>query len=110
MTIWVMLALSVDRAAADRLRRHYWLTYGTTLAGLMREHGIDPGPCLTDVPDIDFAAVQPDLVPAERIASLPGRRIVYTNACAPYAKRVLPARGVSRLFDAVYGVEHAWRI
>ena len=32
---------------------------------------------------------------------------MYTNGCAPYAERVLAARGLSGLFDAVYGVEHA---
>jgi FMN phosphatase YigB (HAD superfamily) len=41
------------------------------------------------------------------IRALPGRKIVYTNGCAPYAERVIAARGLSGLFDAVYGVEHA---
>lgn len=107
MTAWVMRELNVDRAEADRLRRHYWETHGTTLAGLMREHGADPGPYLTDVHDIALDALEPDPELATRIASLPGRRIVYTNGCAPYAERVLAARGLSGLFDAVYGVEHA---
>ena len=35
MTKWVMEAVGVERAEADRLRLHYWQTYGTTLAGLM---------------------------------------------------------------------------
>jgi putative hydrolase of the HAD superfamily len=107
MTAWVMQALGVDRAEADRLRRHYWATYGTTLAGLMQEHGIDPGPYLTDVHDISLAHLETDPVLARRIAALPGRRIVYTNGCAPYAERVLAARGLGNLFDGVYGVEHA---
>jgi putative hydrolase of the HAD superfamily len=107
MTAWVMRALGVSQAEADRLRRHYWETHGTTLAGLMREHGIDPGPYLTEVHDISFDALSPDPVLAARIAALPGRRIVYTNGCAPYAERVLAARGLTGLFDAIYGVEHA---
>ncbi len=107
MTDWVMQALGVDRAEADRLRQHYWSHYGTTLAGLMREHAIDPGPYLNEVHDIDFSALRPDPALAAGIAALPGRRIVYTNACEPYAHRVLQARGLSGLFDAVYGVEHA---
>jgi putative hydrolase of the HAD superfamily len=107
MTAWVMRELGVPRAEADRLRRHYWETHGTTLAGLMREHGADPGPYLTDVHDIDAGALQPDPELAARHRRLPGRRIVYTNGCAPYAERVLAARGLSGLFDAVYGVEHA---
>lgn len=107
MTRWVMEALSVSRDEADRLRRHYWESYGTTLAGLMREHGVDPGPYLHEVHDIDFSALPADPELAARIADLPGRRIVYTNACEPYAHRVLEARGLTGLFDAVYGVEHA---
>ena len=107
MTSYVMEALGVDQAEADRLRKHYWATHGTTLAGLMREHDVDPGPYLTDVHDIPLDRLEPDPILAERIAALPGRRIVYTNGCAPYAQRVLEARGLHNAFDAVYGVEHA---
>jgi putative hydrolase of the HAD superfamily len=107
MTDWVMDALKVDRAEADRLRRHYWQTYGTTLAGLMAEHGVDPGPYLTHVHEIDLDHLEPDRTLAARIRRLPGRKIVYTNGCAPYAERVIGARGLGGLFDAVYGVEHA---
>lgn len=107
MTQWVMNSLGVSRDHANHLRQHYWDTYGTTLAGLMREHNIDPGPYLTEVHDIDFSPLPRDPDLAASIAELPGRRIVYTNACAPYAQKVLEARGLSGLFDAVYGVEHA---
>jgi putative hydrolase of the HAD superfamily len=107
MTDWVMTALQVDRARADHLRAHYWATYGTTLAGLMTEHGVDPGPYLTDVHDIDFSVLAPDPALSDAIAALPGRKIVYTNGCQPYAEKVIAARGLSGRFDAVYGVEHA---
>ena len=107
MTDWVMATLNVDRARADHLRTHYWQTYGTTLAGLMAEHGVDPGPYLTDVHDIDFTVLSPDPALATHLKALPGRRIVFTNGCAPYAEQVLAARGLTGLFDAVYGVEHA---
>jgi putative hydrolase of the HAD superfamily len=107
MTAWVMQALQVDRARADHLRQHYWETYGTTLAGLMREHDIDPGPYMTEVHDIDLSVLPADPALANAIARLPGRRIIYTNGSAPYAQNVLAARGLTGLFDAVYGVEHA---
>ena len=107
MTDWVMRALQVDRARADHLRAYYWQTYGTTLAGLMTEHGVDPGPYLTAVHDIDFSVLSPDPALALAIRALPGRKIVYTNGCAPYAAKVIEARGLGAVFDAVYGVEHA---
>ncbi len=107
MTNWVARALDVPTEEANRLRAHYWKAYGTTLAGLMDEHGVDPTPYLTDVHEIslDHLEVEHGLVAA--IAGLPGRRIVYTNGSAPYARRVLEARGLTGVFDAVYGVENA---
>ncbi len=107
MTDYVMDKLKLGRSEADRLRHDYWRRYGTTLAGLMQEHGIEPGPYLAHVHDISFDTLVPDAVLAGHIAGLPGRRIVYTNGSAAYAARVLAARGLSGVFDAVYGVEHA---
>lgn len=107
MTQYVMDALNVTRDRADHLRKHYWATYGTTLAGLMREHDVDPAPYLTEVHDINLDHLERDAALADHIRALPGRRIVYTNGSAPYAERVLAARGLNGLFDAVYGVEHA---
>lgn len=107
MNDWVIKALGVDRGKADRIRHHYWVTYGTTLAGLMAEHGVDPGPYLAEVHDISFAPLHPDPELAAAIGDLPGRRIVFTNATVPYAERVIEARGLSGLFDRIYGVEQA---
>jgi putative hydrolase of the HAD superfamily len=107
MTRFVMDAINVDRHEADRLRRHYWAKYGTTLAGLMHEHGMDPTQYMVDVHDINLDHLRQDQALASHIRALPGRRIVYTNGSAPYAERVLAARGLSGLFDAIYGVEHA---
>jgi len=107
MTNWVMTELKVSQNEADRLRRHYWSEYGTTLAGLMREHSVDPAPYLNDVHDIDLSHLDINTELREQIAALPGRKIVYTNGCAPYAEKVLDALGLKNIFDAVYGVEHA---
>ncbi|WP_210092194.1 pyrimidine 5'-nucleotidase [Ruegeria sp. HKCCSP346] len=107
MTDYVVQAIGVDRAEADRLRAHYWREYGTTLAGLMAEHDLDPDPYLHAVHQVDMSHMDPDAELADHIRALPGRRIVYTNGSAPYAERVLEARGLTGLFDAIYGVEHA---
>ncbi|MBF9032453.1 pyrimidine 5'-nucleotidase [Rhodobacterales bacterium HKCCE3408] len=107
MTDWVMRELGVGREEADALRHRYWRDHGTTLAGLMDNHGIAPDGYLEDVHDIDFSGITADPGLAAAIAALPGRRIVYTNGTSAYALRVLEARGLGALFDAVYGVEHA---
>ncbi len=107
MTNYVSKLLNVSKEEADHLRGHYWKQYGTTLAGLMREHDIEPIAYLKDVHDIDFSVLSPDPILADRIARLPGRKIVYTNGSMPYALNVLEARGLRDVFGAVYGVEHA---
>ncbi len=107
MTQYVSAELGVSTTEADRLRSSYWAQYGTTLAGLMAEHDIDPEPYLHAVHDIDFSVLDPDPDLAAMIRALPGRRIVYTNGARPYALNVLKARGLDGVFDAVYGVEHA---
>lgn len=107
MTEYVMSALKVEKDQANHLRQHYWQKYGTTLTGLMDEHGIDPAPYLTHVHDISMTHMTPSPQLAAAISSLPGRKIVYTNGTAPYAECVLEARGLSRVFDSIYGVEHA---
>jgi len=107
MTQYVMDTLRVPRAEADQLRHQYWRDHGTTLAGLMRLHDIDPGPYLDHVHDISLDHLEADAELAARIRALPGRKIVYTNGCGPYAERVIERRGLNGAFDAVYGVEHA---
>ena len=104
MIAYVMETLSVDRENANRIRRQYWETYGTTLSGLMAEHGVDPRPYLDRVHDISLDALDRDHELRAAILALPGRRIVHTNGCAEYAARVIAARGLDGVFDAVYGI------
>ena len=104
MTDYVMRKLGMSQAQADHLRSHYWRLHGTTLAGLMEEHLIDPDPYLADVHDIDFSVLTPDPALAAAIAALPGRKIIHTNADSDYAGKVLAHRGLDG-FDAIYGIK-----
>lgn len=107
MTAYVMAALGVDEERANELRRLYWETHGTTLAGLMAEHGLDPEPYLRAVHDIDLAHVPVAPALERAIAALPGRKIVYTNGSREHARRVTAALGLTEVFDALYGFEDA---
>lgn len=112
MTDYVMRTLSVERDAADRMRRDWWMRHGTTLAGLMAEHAVDPLAYLDDVHDIDLAPLLPAPDLAGAIAALPGRKLVHTNADSAYAAKVLHARGMglagdavpAPIFEAIYGI------
>ena len=107
MNTYVMSQLNVDTRHASALRDHYWQFYGTTLAGLMREHNIDPVPFLEQVHDIDFSVLSENGPLREAIAAIPGRKIIYTNGTAPYAEHVLNRLGLTQEFSDIYGVEHA---
>ncbi len=107
MVNWITNLLGVSEEEANRLRRKYWQTHGTTMSGLMADHNMQPEAFLVDVHDIDFSVLDPDPNLRGQIENLPGRKIIYTNGTAPYAENVIEARGLSGLFDAVYGVEHA---
>ncbi|WP_255588385.1 pyrimidine 5'-nucleotidase [Jannaschia pagri] len=107
MTRWIQDFLRVDAAEADRLRSQWWHDHGTSLAGLMADHGVAPEPFLEDVHDVDFGGLSPDPILAGLIDALPGRKIVFTNGTADYARNVLAARGLTGIWDAVHGVEHA---
>lgn len=107
MRDWVMRRFGIDAAAAAAMREDYWNRYGTTLAGLVAEHHIDPLDFLAYAHDIDFSVLAPDPDLARAISRLRGRRVVFTNGDSAYAARVLAARGLSDTFDMVYGAEHA---
>lgn len=107
MTDYVMTVLGVARDHADRLRGQYWRNHGTTLAGLMVEHALDPDPYLAAVHDIDLSHILPSVELAAAIAALPGRKIVYTNGSREHARRVTAALGIDGHFAALYGFEDA---
>ncbi len=107
MTTYVMRVLGVDATEADRLRAHYWRSHGTTLAGLMSEHDIDPEPYLAEVHDIDLSVVAAVPALARAIERLPGRKLVFTNGSREHARRVTRACGLDGCFDALYGFEDA---
>ncbi|HDD23875.1 MAG TPA: pyrimidine 5'-nucleotidase [Chloroflexi bacterium] len=105
--LWVQHYLGLNWEETQTIRREYLLRYGTTLGGLIAEHGLeDVQAYLHFVHDItieDYLA--PDPLLAEMLARMPVRKAVYTNATRQYALRVLRALCVRDLFDAVIGIE-----
>lgn len=99
--------LGCDAAEAKRVQKAHFHEHGTTLAGLMREHGVDPHHFLDDVHAIPLDRVPQDDRLAAGLARLPGRKLVFTNADEPYARRVLEALGVSEHFAALHDIHAA---
>ena len=70
----------------------------------MAEHKVDPNGYLDFVHDVDMGLLRPDADFRRQIISLPGRKLIFTNADAPYAERVLAARGLENLFEDIFDI------
>ena len=96
--------LGCDPVEARRVQKSHFHEHGTTLAGLMGEHDVDPHDFLDDVHAIALDRIAPDERLARGLARLPGRKFVFTNADEPYARRVLAAIGVADHFDGLHDI------
>lgn len=101
MRVFIAALLNVPEAEAHIVQKRFFRDHGTTLAGLMANHGVDPHRFLEFVHDIELSrlAIAPRL--RDMIDALPGRKIIFTNADAGYARRVLAELGIDDLFDAI---------
>jgi len=104
MSAYIQRLLDCDAAEAKRVQKAHFHEHGTTLAGLMKEHGVDPHDFLEDVHAIPLDRVQCDERLGRLLPRLPGRRFVFTNGDAPYARRVLDAIGVHGHFDDLHDI------
>lgn len=104
MGAYIQDLLGVDPAEAHRVQKALFHSHGMTLPGLMAHHGVDPHDFLAKVHDVDIDVVAPHPELAALIGRLPGRKLVFTNADAPYAERVLARLGLSASFDALHDI------
>jgi putative hydrolase of the HAD superfamily len=104
MGAYIQRLLDCDAVEAKRVQKAHFHQHGTTLAGLMKEHAVDPDDFLGDVHAIPLDRVQYDSRLAKALARLPGRRFIFTNGDAPYARRVLEAIGVHAEFDDLHDI------
>ena len=104
MGAYIQRLLDCDPIEARRVQKAHFHTHGTTLAGLMEEHGVDPHDFLDDVHDIALDRVSEDRRLAEALGRLPGRKFVFTNGDGPYARRVLEALGIHGHFDELHDI------
>jgi len=107
MGSYIQRLLKCDPVEARRVQKAHFHEHGTTLAGLMAHHGVDPHDFLDDVHAIPLDRIVPDARLTAGLARLPGRKIVFTNGDAPYARRVLDALGISEHFAGLHDIHAA---
>jgi len=107
MTAYIRDSLTVDEAAADQLRQHYWKIYGATLKGLMRHHGTNPHHFLDKThkfPDLHERIIKTKRL-RHLLRNLKGRKVIFTNAPRNYAMRVLNLLDIADSVELVFSVE-----
>lgn len=104
MGAYIERLLGIDPDEAKQVQKAHFHAHGTTLAGLMREHQVDPHHFLEDVHAIPLDRLSPDERLAVGLARLPGRKLIFTNADEPYARRVLDALGIGEHFAEMHDI------
>lgn len=104
MAQYIADALNVDLPHARYLQKDYYRRYGTTLNGLMKLHGLAPGPFLDFVHDIDVSVVAHAPKLSDAIKQLPGRKLIYTNGSRHHAERVAGQLGVLQHFEDILDI------
>jgi putative hydrolase of the HAD superfamily len=96
--------LNVPPEQAFRIQKDYYKRYGTTMRGMMTEHGISADAYLAYVHEIDHSPLAPNPAMGAAIAQLPGRKLILTNGSVAHAAAVLARLGFADQFEAIFDI------
>jgi putative hydrolase of the HAD superfamily len=96
--------LKVTNEEAFRVQKDYYKRYGTSMRGLMIEHGMKPDDFLDFVHRIDHSPLEPNPALGVAIEQLPGRKLILTNGTRRHADAVLARLGLDRHFQDVFDI------
>jgi putative hydrolase of the HAD superfamily len=96
--------LTITGEQAFRLQKDYYQRYGTSMRGLMIEHGMEPDDYLDYVHQIDHSPIEPNPALGAAIEQLPGRKLILTNGTLRHADAVLARLGLNDHFEHVFDI------
>ena len=113
--LWAVLVMRMEQYMVERLgiapqqvpemRRRYLAGFGSTLNGLRHEYQVDVIEYLAFVHDVALEKfIQPQPRLAEMLGRIPLQKVIFTNADAPHARRVLAALGVANHFPLIIDI------
>ena len=101
---YVAQFLKVSDDDAFRIQKDYYLRYGTTMRGLMTEHGLDPDHYLDYVHQIDHSPLEPNPALGAALERLPGRKLILTNGTRKHADAVMRRLEIDQHFEDVFDI------
>ncbi|MGM4894182.1 pyrimidine 5'-nucleotidase [Tardiphaga sp. 709] len=96
--------LRISPDEAFKVQKDYYKRYGTTMRGMMTEHGVRADDFLAFVHEIDHSPLEPNPVMGAAIAQLPGRKLILTNGSVAHASAVLERLGFADQFEAIFDI------
>jgi len=96
--------LDVTHEEAFRLQKDYYRRYGTSMRGLMTEHGMRPDDFLDFVHQIDHSPLEPNPALGAALEKLPGRKLILTNGTRKHADAVMQRLQVHHHFEGVFDI------
>ena len=99
--------LNIETKKANELQRKYYKEHGTTLRGMMDNHGVDPDYFLSEVHKLDYSIVGSNNKLNMELKKLNGKKIIYTNANMEHVLNVLERIELSNCFDHVFDIKMA---
>jgi putative hydrolase of the HAD superfamily len=99
--------LRIPYDEAKLIQKQLFYKHGTTLHGLMVEHGINPDGFLDFVHDIDHTPVPCNPELDQALHKLPGRKLIFTNGTVGHAEKVLARIGVTHHFGDIFDIVHS---
>ena len=106
ITLFMVEKVGLSPRQAEKQRQQYYRQFGTSLAGLMVDHQVNPEEYLAYVHDIPldkYLAPNPEL--SNMLSALPQAKAIFTNASRLHARRVLSHLGISDHFDHIIAIE-----
>ena len=101
---FVATFLKISKEDAFRIQKDYYKRYGTTMRGMMTEHGVHADDYLAYVHAIDHSPLEPNPEMGAEIALLPGRKLILTNGSVAHAGAVLDRLGIASEFEAIFDI------
>jgi putative hydrolase of the HAD superfamily len=99
--------LNIPKGDAFRVQKDYYKRYGTSMRGLMAEHGMKPDDFLEFVHAIDHSPLLPNPELGDAIEQLPGRKLILTNGTRKHAEAVMQRLEIDRHFEDVFDIAAA---
>jgi putative hydrolase of the HAD superfamily len=96
--------LTITHDEAFRLQKDYYRRYGTSMRGLMTEHGMEPDDFLDFVHQIDHSPLEPNPALGHALEQLPGRKLILTNGTRKHADAVMRRLDIHGHFEDVFDI------